>query len=178
MGYAIVQAALDSGHEVTLISGPVNLMPPDKAKLIKVISAAEMAQAVRENAPSADVVIMCAAVADYRPAHPWESKLKKMPGKLVLELERTEDILGSLGKNKLPGQILVGFAAETDDLEENALGKLERKNLDWIAANLVSDGFGTVTNRITLYSRCGKKLPLPCGDKLSVAQAMLKEILP
>ena len=177
MGYAIAQAALSLGHEVTLISGPVAITPPEKVNLIKIVSAAEMAQAVHENSPSADMVIMCAAVADYRPAHPWDSKVKKMPGKLVLELERTEDILGSLGQNKRPGQVLVGFAAETDDLESNALGKLERKNLDWIAANLVSDGFGTDTNRITLYSRDGRKYPLTPGDKLSVAQAMLKVIL-
>ena len=178
MGYALATAALDLGHDVTLISGPVAIPVPEKANLIKVVSAAEMAQAVRDHAPDADVVIMCAAVADYRPAHPWDSKLKKMPGKLVLELERTEDILGTLGKSKRPGQMLIGFAAETDDLEANALGKLERKNLDWIAANLVSDGFGTDTNRITLYHRDGKKIPLPSGDKLSVARSMIREVLP
>ncbi len=177
MGYAIARAALSQGHEVTLVSGPVAITPPEKVNLIKIVSAAEMAKAVHKNSPSADMIIMCAAVADYRPAHPWDSKLKKMPGKLFLELERTEDILGSLGQNKRPGQVLVGFAAETDDLESNALGKLKRKNLDWIAANLVSDGFGTDTNRITLYSSDGRKCSLPPGDKLSVAQAMLKEIL-
>ena len=137
-----------------------------------------MAQAVHTSAPEADVIIMTAAVADYRPADPFDSKMKKLPGKLVLELERTEDILGTLGKNKKSSQLLVGFAAETDDLEENALGKLERKNLDWIAANLVADGFGTETNKITLYSRDGKKIAIPSGKKLDVARAMLKVILP
>ena len=97
---------------------------------------------------------------------------------MVLELERTEDSLGTLGKNKKYSQLLIGFAAETDDLEKNALGKLERKNLDWIAANLVADGFGTETNKITLYSRDGKKIALPSGKKLDVARAMLKVILP
>ena len=178
MGYSIAQAALESGHQVTLVSGPVTLTAPDGAKLIKVTSAAEMAEAVHASAPEADIIIMTAAVADYRPANPFDCKMKKLPGKLVLELERTEDILGTLGKNKKYSQLLIGFAAETDDLEENALGKLERKNLDWIAANLVADGFGTETNKITLYSRDGKKIALPSGKKLDVARAMLKVILP
>lgn len=177
MGYSIAQAALEAGHSVTLISGPVTLTAPAEATLIKVTSAAEMAQAVHESAPRADVIIMTAAVADYRPANPFESKMKKLPGKLVLELERTEDILGTLGKNKSPSQRLIGFAAETDDLEKNALGKLERKNLDWIAANLVADGFGTQTNKITLYSRDGRKVAIPAGEKLEVAREMLKVVL-
>ncbi|MBO7328369.1 MAG: bifunctional phosphopantothenoylcysteine decarboxylase/phosphopantothenate--cysteine ligase CoaBC [Lentisphaeria bacterium] len=177
MGYSIAQAALEAGHSVTLISGPVTLTAPAEATLIKVTSAAEMAQAVHESAPRADVIIMTAAVADYRPANPFESKMKKLPGKLVLELERTEDILGTLGKNKSSSQRLIGFAAETDDLEKNALGKLERKNLDWIAANLVADGFGTQTNKITLYSRDGRKVAIPAGEKLEVAREMLKVVL-
>ena len=177
MGYSIAQAALEAGHSVTLISGPVTLTAPAEATLIKVTSAAEMAQAVHESAPRADVIIMTAAVADYRPANPFESKMKKLPGKLVLELERTEDILGTLGKNKSSSQRLIGFAAETDDLEKNALGKLERKNLDWIAANLVADGFGTQTNKRTLYSRDGRKVAIPAGEKLEVAREMLKVVL-
>ena len=178
MGYSIAIAARELGHDVTLISGPVVLPEPCGIKLIKVVSAAEMAEAVHACAKDMDVIIMTAAVADYRPAQPFDSKMKKLPGKLVLELERTEDILGSLGAGKNPGQLLVGFAAETDDLENNALGKLERKNLDWIAANLVADGFGTDTNKITLYQRNGSKIILPEGDKLTVARNMLKEILP
>ena len=178
MGYAIAQAACEAGHEVTLISGPVNLTPPPGAKVINTVSAAEMALAVHTHSAEAEVLIMAAAVADYRPAHPFDSKMKKMPGNLSLELERTEDILGTLGANKKAGQLLIGFAAETDDLEKNALGKLERKNLDWIAANLVSDGFGKDTNRITLYRRDGSKFPLPCGNKLEVARNMLEVILP
>ena len=177
MGYSIAQAALESGHEVTLVSGPVAIMPPEGVTLIKVTSAAEMAEAVHSHASAAEVIIMTAAVADYRPANPFDSKMKKLPGKLILELERTEDILGTLGTNKRQGQILVGFAAETDDLEKNALGKLERKNLDWIAANLVSDGFGTDTNTITLYNRAGDVISVPHGAKIDVARAMLKVIL-
>ena len=168
---------MESGHDVVLISGPVNLLPPDGVCLVKVTSAAEMAEAVHKYAAFADMVIMTAAVADYRPANPFDSKMKKLPGKLVLELERTEDILGTLGASKKDGQILVGFAAETDDLEKNALDKLNRKNLDWIAANLVSDGFGTDTNKITLYKRSGEKIELPAGEKITVARNMLKEIL-
>lgn len=178
MGYSIAQAAIEAGHKVVLISGPVTIIPPEGAEVINVTSAAEMAQAVHQAADKADAVIMTAAVADYRPAHPFDSKMKKMPGKLTLELERTEDILGTLGANKRPGQLLIGFAAETDDLEKNALGKLERKNLDWIAANSAADGFGTLTNKVTLYSRTGEKIALPAGKKLDVARAMLKEVLP
>lgn len=178
MGYSIAQAALEYGHDVTLISGPVSILPPEGVSLIKVTSASEMADAVHSCASDAEVIIMTAAVADYRPAHPFDSKMKKLPGKLVLELERTEDILGTLGANKHSGQILVGFAAETDDLEKNALGKLERKNLDWIAANLVSDGFGTDTNTITLYNKAGNVISIPSGAKIDVARSMLKVILP
>ena len=177
MGYAIAAAALKDGHDVILISGPVSIDPPAGATVINVESAGEMASAVHQHADKADVVIMAAAVADYRPAHPFDNKMKKMPGKLYLELERTEDILGSLGKNKRSGQLLIGFAAETDDLENNALGKLERKNLDWIAANLVSDAFAADTNKITLYKRSGEKIALPAGSKTDVARNMLQEIL-
>jgi phosphopantothenoylcysteine decarboxylase/phosphopantothenate--cysteine ligase len=178
MGYSIAQAALEYGHDVTLISGPVSILPPEGVSLIKVTSASEMADAVHSCASDAEVIIMTAAVADYRPAHPFDSKMKKLPGKLVLELERTEDILGTLGANKHSGQILVGFAAETDDLEKNAISKLERKNLDWIAANLVSDGFGTDTNTITLYNKAGNVISIPSGAKIDVARSMLKVILP
>ena len=178
MGYALAEAAVASGWEVTLVSGPVALTPPEGvAHTIQVESASEMAEAVWQAAPEQDVIIMAAAVADYRPAHPLDSKMKKMPGNLILELERTEDILAALGENKLPGQLLVGFAAETDDLEKNALDKLARKKLDWIAANSVADGFGTLTNTITLFHRSGKKVSLPHGSKIEVAGNMLKEIL-
>lgn len=177
MGYALAEAALAAGHEVTLVSGPVAIPAPEGATMVDVVSAADMADAVKRLAPTAQVIIMSAAVADYRPAHPLDSKMKKMPGNLILELERTEDILAALGENKLPGQLLVGFAAETDDLEKNALDKLARKKLDWIAANSVADGFGTLTNTITLFHRSGKKVSLPHGSKIEVAGNMLKEIL-
>lgn len=177
MGYAIADAAIESGHDVILISGPVSIAPPQQAKVINVVSASDMAAAVHEYAPEADVIIMSAAVADYRPAHPQDHKIKKTPGNLTLELERTEDILASLGSVKKDGQLLIGFAAETNDLEGNALKKLQRKNLDWIAANLASDGFASDTNKIVLFSRTGEKIPLPAGKKLDVARDMLKKIL-
>ena len=100
MGYALAEAAQQRGAQVTLVSGPVNLTPPAGVEVINVESAAEMAAAVHANAPQADVIIMAAAVADYRPAHPIDEKMKKSPGALFLELERTEDILATLGKNK------------------------------------------------------------------------------
>ena len=177
MGYALACAARDAGHDVTLVSGPVALAVPGNVCFVPVESAADMAEAVFSKAAEQDMIIMAAAVADYRPAHPLDSKMKKMPGNLILELERTEDILAALGENKLPGQLLVGFAAETDDLEKNALDKLARKKLDWIAANSVADGFGTLTNTITLFHRSGKKVSLPHGSKIEVAGNMLKEIL-
>ena len=177
MGYAIAAYAASLGHEVILISGPVSLAAPKNVQLIPVESAADMAQAVHANAPQADMIIMSAAVADYRPAHPIDSKMKKQPGNLFLELERTEDILGTVGKNKRPEQILVGFAAETEDLENRAIGKLQRKNMDWIIANLVSDGFGNDTNKVIIFNRKGERFPLALADKSDIARQSIDLIL-
>ncbi len=177
MGYALAQAARELGHEVVLVSGPVALTPPENVEVVKIESAAEMAAAVKAAAPGCGVVIMAAAVADYRPAHAAEHKLKKRPGELFLELERTEDILKSLGEMKRPGQLLVGFAAETEELLTNAAGKLERKNLDWIVANTVSDGFGTDTDQVTLLGRNGRRIDVPRAAKSMVARRILDEIL-
>ena len=176
MGYAIASQAVALGHEVTLISGPVALMPPEGVNFVPVESAADMAQAVHRHAPSADVLIMSAAVADYRPAHPVDSKMKKRPGALFLELERTEDILASVGKNKRADQLLVGFAAETEDLEAHALDKLTRKNLDWIVANYVADGFGNDTNQVILFNRNGEKFPIMRSGKDLVAKQIFEII--
>lgn len=177
MGYAIAARAAEAGHDVTLISGPVALENPAGVKRIFIESAAEMAEAVHQYADNADAIIMSAAVADYRPAHPFDSKMKKQPGNLFLELERTEDVLGTVGKNKLPGQILIGFAAETENLEANALDKLQRKNLDWIIANLVSDGFGNDTNKVIIFNRDGGRFPLDLEEKSSLAQKIVDLIL-
>jgi phosphopantothenoylcysteine decarboxylase/phosphopantothenate--cysteine ligase len=176
MGYALAEAAVKRGFETVLVTGPVNLAPPEGARVVPVESAAEMAEAVKREAPDCDAVVMAAAVADYRPAQISEHKLKKQPGGMVLELERTEDILASLGAMKKPGQLLVGFAAETDDLLENAAAKLRRKNLDWIAANKVCDGFGADTDKVTLLGRAGQVVELPLAPKPEVARRLLDVI--
>lgn len=177
MGYALAEAARDAGHEVTLVSGPVTLPVPLGIALVPVESAADMAEAVKERAPQMELIVMCAAVADYRPKRVVTGKMKKSEGDLVLELERTEDILKSLGAVKPEGQILVGFAAETDDLLANAQGKLERKNLDWICANDVgrSDiGFGSDENCVTLIGRDGRRYGIGPDTKRAVADAILE----
>ena len=177
MGYALAETARELGHEVVLVSGPVALTPPAGVEVVNVESAAEMAAAVKSAAPGCDMVIMAAAVADYRPKHAAAHKLKKRPGEMFLELERTEDILFSLGKMKRPGQLLVGFAAETEELLTNAAGKLERKNLDWIVANTVADGFGTDTDKVTMLGRNGQKIDVPRAAKRDVARRILDVIL-
>ena len=173
MGYALAQAAVEQGHQVILVSGPVAITPPAGAELVKVESASEMAAAVKSHAAEADIVIMAAAVADYRPTKSLDGKMKKGEGGMVLELERTEDILLSLGAAKRTGQLLVGFAAETEDLLKNARKKLERKKLDWIIANDVSDrdrGFGSDRNEVTMLARTGRIIKIPLADKLGVAR--------
>ena len=182
MGYALAAAAIENGWEVTLVSGPVTLDPPDGlAEFVPVISAAEMAEAVKSRFPRMDGAILCAAVADYRPVFFSNSKIKKTDDDLVLHLERTEDILLALGRMKRADQLLTGFAAETDDLAENALKKLRKKNLDWIAANLVGvpgKGFQADQNEITLYGRNGEVIPLPLTDKKVLAKQMISAIFP
>lgn len=173
MGYALAAAARDRGFEVVLVSGPVKLAPPEGVRCIQVESAAEMAEAVRREAADARLVIMAAAVADYRPARVLTNKMKKKEGPLFLELERTEDILASLGKVKPAGQILAGFAAETEDLLANARSKMERKNLDWIAANSVEKGFGTDTNTVTLLGRSGKSFEFGPAPKSEIADSLI-----
>ena len=177
MGYALAEAALRRGCKVVLISGPVALEAPAGATVIRVESAAEMAEAVKREAKTCDAVVMAAAVADYRPALTSEHKLKKQPGGMILQLERTEDILAYLGENKRPGQLLVGFAAETEDLLANAADKLKRKNLDWIAANTVENGFAADTDTVTLLGKNGEVIPLPTAAKPEVAKMMLDTIL-
>ena len=178
MGYAVARAAVEAGHQVELVSGPVTLAAPEKlAGFHRVESAQEMADKVFALFPECDAAVMVAAVADYRPAEICTSKMKKSDGDLYLRLERTTDILAGLGKMKRADQKLIGFAAETDDLLANAQGKLERKNLDWIVANQVSDGFGSETNRVTLLSRHGEKIFIDTADKLSVARRILETVL-
>ena len=180
MGYAIARAAVKMNLQTVLVSGPVNLTPPEGVEFVPVESAAEMAEAMKNAAADADIIVMAAAVADYRPKQYSTSKVKKSDGDMCIELERTEDILLSLGKNKKPGQILVGFAAETDDLLQNAQGKLERKNLDYIAANIVGvpgRGFGADNNAITLLGRDGSKTEFALQSKEALAESLLSFVL-
>ena len=178
MGYALAAAAVKAGHEVTLVSGPVALTPPDGlARVVQIVTAAEMAEAMKLHFPDADLAILCAAVADYRPKFYSASKLKKQEGGMLLELERTEDIALTLGKLKKPGQLLAGFAAETDDVEQNARKKLTGKNFDWIAANRVGipgSGFGSDTNTVKLYAADGSMTDLGTGLKTELADRLIR----
>ena len=173
MGYAIAAEAHKRGNEVILVSGPVQLPPPEGVEVVNVVTAADMAEAVKSRFPECDCCIMSAAVADYRPAQVCEQKMKKSPGNLFIELERTEDILKSIGGMKQPHQLLIGFAAESENLLENAAGKLERKNLDWIVANKLSDGFAKSTNACVVLGRKGEKVPFDTRPKTELAGALL-----
>ncbi|MDM5357959.1 bifunctional phosphopantothenoylcysteine decarboxylase/phosphopantothenate--cysteine ligase CoaBC [Peribacillus sp. RS7] len=178
MGYALAEQAIEMGAEVTLITGPVNLMPPSKARVIPVESAADMYDEVFDQFDTSDVVIMTAAVADYKPKIFHAQKMKKQPGENVIEFERTKDILKELGENKTH-QILVGFAAETNNVEEYARGKLVKKNADMIVANNVTiagAGFGTDTNIVTIYDKDGSATELPKMSKADIAKSILAEV--
>lgn len=177
MGYAIAEQAYLKGAKVILISGPTTIDAPKGVQRIEVESAEEMYEAVLANFENADMVIKTAAVSDYKPKTAHDSKVKKQNGDQVLELVRTKDILLELGKRK-SNQILIGFAAETDHVQEYALGKLEKKNADMIVANNVKvegAGFGTDTNIVTIYKRDGSSLELPIMSKGEVAKKILEE---
>ncbi len=179
MGYAMAEAAARRGARVTLVSGPTALAAPAGVERIDVTTAEEMHQAVLAH-QDADLVLMAAAVADYAPLEPAASKIKKQDGELTIRLRRTPDILAALGRQKRPGQTLVGFAMETDDGPANARRKLAAKNLDWIVLNDLNEagaGFGTGTNRVTLIHRSGRAEDLPQLPKRAVAEMLLDRIL-
>jgi phosphopantothenoylcysteine decarboxylase/phosphopantothenate--cysteine ligase len=179
MGYALAEAAARRGAHVVLVSGPTDLQVPDGVDWVPVRTTEEMRSAVRERAGEADIVIMAAAVSDYRPAAAHSSKLKRGTERLVLDLEPTPDILAELGREK-GARILVGFAAETDNVAENARGKLARKGADMIVANDVTQegaGFDTDTNIVTLFLRDGREIPLPKLSKFEVANRILDQAL-
>ncbi|HIQ74910.1 MAG TPA: bifunctional phosphopantothenoylcysteine decarboxylase/phosphopantothenate--cysteine ligase CoaBC [Candidatus Cottocaccamicrobium excrementipullorum] len=158
MGYALAKAAARRGAEVTLVSGPVSLPAPRFLETVYVETAKEMFQAVSELALKQDAIIKAAAVADYRPAAVADHKIKKSGGELSLELEPTDDILAWLGQHRREDQFLCGFSMETENLIENSRKKLEKKNIDMIAANSLKEpgaGFGVDTNVITLITRKG-----------------------
>lgn len=178
MGYALAEAAKKEGARVLLISGPVHISPPTGVEIVKVESADDMYHAVMNNCDTADIIIKTAAVADYTPKVSFEHKMKKQPGDKVIELERTKDILFELGTMKR-NQILVGFAAETENVEEYALKKLKAKNADMIVANNVKSegaGFGMDTNIVTVYKCDGSKIELPLMSKQDVAHKIIEEI--
>ncbi len=178
MGFALAAAARERGADVVLIAGHTDLAPPEGVKAISVESAAEMHAAVLDRLSGCDVVIMAAAVSDFKPLHTASRKIKKEDASDVLQLERTADILkdlGRLGDHKL----LVGFAAETEDIEANAIRKLKEKNLDLIAANDLSaegSGFGADTNAVILIDRYGKKQTLPTMPKAQIARSIMHEV--
>lgn len=177
MGYAIAEVAQHLGANVILISGPVSMKPPVGVQIIRVESAEEMYEAVLQYFDEADIVIKSAAVSDYRPKKIFQQKMKKQSQELVIELERTVDILAELGKRK-NAQFLIGFAAETNHVEEYAKQKLLSKNADMIVANNVMQegaGFGTDTNIVTFYKANNEKKQFPKLTKHEVAYEILKE---
>ena len=181
MGYAIAEAVLAAGHECLLVSGPVNLPVPEGAEAVPVETAEEMYLAVERNIPGVEVAFFVAAVADYRPRVQVAQKLKKAGGEgLVLELERTRDILGSARSVMKFTGVLVGFAAETENLRHNARGKMERKGCNLLAANDVSKagvGFGSSRNEILLLHADGKEEALPEASKGELGEILVARAL-
>lgn len=178
MGYAVAEAALRRGAEVVLISGPCSLSPPRGARVIQIESAAELAEAVHAEVDAADVVVMTAAVADYRPVTTEAEKLKKDGGPITIDLEPTEDILGGLRERGYRG-LLVGFAMETSDLLGRARTKLQGKGLDLIVANDLSTqgaGFAGATNVVTFLDADGGEESLPLLKKTEVAARLVSRI--
>ena len=179
MGYAIAKAASRRGAKVTLVSGRVALPRPAYVDTVDIVSAQDMYDAVTSAAPDMDIIIKAAAVADYRPASVADNKIKKKDSDMSIPLERTKDILGTLGANKREGQFLCGFSMETENMLENSRGKLVRKNLDMIAANNVKvegAGFGVETNVLTLITP-DAEIELPLMSKDAAADALLDEIV-
>lgn len=179
MGYAIAGELAARGAEVTLVSGPTSLPVPEGVRRVDVVSAEDMYRETTALWPSMDGAVMCAAVADYTPAKVSGVKIKKRDGDhLSIELKPTKDIAAELGRGKRPGQLLVGFALETDHEEENALRKLERKNLDFIVLNSLRDegaGFGVDTNRISIFDRTGRT-DFPLESKSAAAVRIVDRV--
>ena len=179
MGYALAEAAANQGAEVILVSGPVNLRTDHvMIQVVSVTSAREMYEAVHAHFEAIDIAILSAAVADYRPAEVADQKIKKKDTSLTITLEKTDDILASLGVAKKE-QFLVGFALETENELENAKSKLAKKNLDLIVLNSLNDegaGFGTETNKVTLITRDNKVIPFPVKSKKEVSVDILEHI--
>ena len=180
MGYAIASAALERGARVILVSGPVHIPEPPGAELIHVNTAVEMHKAVMEHMDAATMIVKSAAVADYHRADPPKQKVKKTAARLSLELDPTPDILAEAGKKK-GDRLLVGFAAETENLVEEARRKMESKNCDMVVANLVGQGegsgFESDENEVVLVLRTGGTIPVRRAAKTEIAQRILDEML-
>jgi phosphopantothenoylcysteine decarboxylase / phosphopantothenate---cysteine ligase len=179
MGYAVAEAAARRGARVILVSGPTSLESPAEVERIAIRTAEEMHRAVQEKFLESSIAIFAAAVADYRPVQSFDQKIKRDKKPLTLSLEATPDILASVAKNK-GDRLVVGFAAETERVAENARKKLTAKNADMIVANDVTAegaGFDHNTNIVTLFARDGRDLPLPRMNKTEVAQRILDEVV-
>jgi len=180
MGYAIARAALEAGHDVILVSGPVSLDAPAGLELIRVETALEMYEAVATAIGRADAAVFCAAVADYRIEEPAPGKIKKTEDRITLTLVKNPDILGSARTDFGFRGILAGFAAETGDLERHALEKLERKGCDLIVANDVSRtdiAFDRDDNEVTVFYRGGRRESLPLATKDEIARTLVARIV-
>jgi phosphopantothenoylcysteine decarboxylase/phosphopantothenate--cysteine ligase len=181
-GYALAQAAIDSGAQVTLITTPTNLSAPIGARVVEVQTAQQMYKSVLSESSKADILIMAAAVADFRPKKTAKNKMKKREGIPQIQLEETEDILkavANLSRGKKRPRVVVGFAAESRDLLANASEKLKSKKLNFIVANDISSsdaGFGAETNRVTLLFPNGNKESLPLMSKMEAAETILEHI--
>ena len=179
MGYAIAEAALAAGYDVTLISGPVNLDPPPGAQFVSILTSDEMYGAVHRHARECDVLVMCAAVADYKPRKVSATKIKKSNEHFALDLIPTRDILASLPHEDRQF-LFVGFAAETSDIEENAKQKLRAKNCDIIVANDVSSadsGIESDENEVTIFFRNGEKERISSASKKNIARELVKILI-
>ncbi len=172
MGYAIAEAAIEAGHEVILISGPVALNRPHGAAVIPISTSDQMFDAVQQQTRNCDVLVMCAAVADYKPVAVFTTKLKKRDAKLALELIPTRDILSSLPKTRK--YFVVGFAAETENIETNAQKKLLKKNCDVIVANDARVGMESDENEVEIYFRDAEKKTISRASKRIVARELMK----
>jgi len=177
IGYTIAEAALDAGHDVVLISGPVNLAPPRNTKFISVSTSDEMFEAVHRHARESDICVLCAAVADYKPAKVSPAKIKKRGDRMSLELVTTCDILESLGQQRDRPFLLVGFAAETDQIEKNAWEKLRRKNCDIIVANDARIGMESDENELLILFRNGETKRLSRAPKTFLSRELVKIFL-
>jgi phosphopantothenoylcysteine decarboxylase / phosphopantothenate---cysteine ligase len=173
MGYAIAEAAVEAGHDVVLISGPANLDPPHGAKLISVATSDEMFDSVHRSVPDCDLLVMAAAVADYKPAQISNEKIKKRAADLSLELIQTRDVLASLPRQDRHFAI-VGFAAETESVEANALKKLREKNCDVIVANDARVAMESDENEVTIFFRDGEKKKISRAPKKIIARELVK----